>query len=648
MINSFIGLSWRLLWKNKGIIISMIVSIILSVSLIVTLFAFVESAKLTLDDESTVLNIKQLTQYIFVLSMLLLMLTSYLISSNFEIFKHHYQRQLAIIRIIGARKNHIFKIIWSMTLSINLIGTFVGWILAWLIYSYSNDWIAKLFKLTLPEGAFSYKMSFITLVGCFIVIQIFMLIPAYKHAQILPLTAMKETYNPSHHINQSSKTGQVLLGISVICLLFYVVFSNVSSGSNVILFISVITGVLGLIRLCMIFIPKLIVAILPALHKVFGHSSYIGVKNASRQVKTNSFIILSITSIMMVAICGSSIIETVSSTGKDHYKRIYPTPVVLTFQDSDRSHTDRTEIIKKLNGMDELDRVSVISAYYSEYIKTKNGYATMDYVAADFDGLSSQGLIKVKQSDAELKQQVIVSSRFARQYKLEVGQWMDLGKYNFSLQSKVPWGKVQVLQIVDELPGVYTDVMFDWNNELIEQFAHPVSKAFITASNTEGLINRLEQMKSSYTGIEINVYSKVLHKHNAATDQIRSIFIIVVIAMMVSALIGIINSLMNNMRSKRKEFAVLRAIALSPNKIIRVIMTQVTMYLWIGLSIGVVMGGYITVMLALMDREATIKVNFSFLVIAIASILLIVMSIMRMYASKISRKELVYELKEDQ
>jgi len=647
MINSFIGLSWRLLWKNKGIIISMIVSIILSVSLIITLFAFVESAKLTLDDESTVLNIKQLTQYIFVLSMILLMLTSYLISSNFEIFKHHYQRQLAIMRTIGARKNHIFKIIWSMTLFINLIGTIVGWTLAWLIYSYSNDWIANLFKLTLPEGAFNYKMSFIMLVGCFIVLQIFMLFPAYKHAQILPLSAMKETYTPSHLNNQSSKIGKVLLGISVICLLFYVVFSNVSSGSNVILlFISVITGVLGLIRLCMIFIPKLIVAILPALQKVFGQSSYIGVKNASRQVKTN-FIILSITSIMMVAICGSSIIETVSSTGKDHYKRIYPTPVVLTFQESDRSHTDRTEIIKKLNGMDELDRVSVISAYYSEYIKTKKGYATMDYVAADFEGLNSQGLITVKQ-DAELKQQVIVSSRFARQYKLEVGHWMDLGKYNFSLQSKVPWGKVQVLQIVDELPGVYTDVMFDWNNELIEQFAHPVSKAFITASNTEGLIKRLEQMKSSYTGIEINVYSKVLHKHNAATEQIRSIFIIVVIAMMVSALIGIINSLMNNMRSKRKELAVLRAIALSPNKIIRVIMTQVTMYLWLGLSIGVVMGGYITVMLALMDREATIKVNFSFLAIAIASILLIVMSIMRMYASKMSRKELVHELKEDQ
>jgi|GEM_PF-2324053 len=279
MINSLIGLSWRWIWRNKGIIISMVVSIILSVSLIVTLFAFVESTKLSLDVESAGLNIKLFIQYILVMSILLLMLTSYLISSNFEIFKHHYQRQLAIMRTIGASKKHIFKIIWSMTLFINLIGTIGGWTLAWLAYSYSNKWIANLFNLKLLDGAFNYKMSFIMLAGCFIVLQVFMLIPAYKHAQILPIAAMKETYIPSHHHSQPSKAEKVLLGISVICLLLYVVFSDTNSGSNaLLLFTSIITGVLGLIRLCMTCIPKLIAAILPVLRKVFGPTSYVGVK----------------------------------------------------------------------------------------------------------------------------------------------------------------------------------------------------------------------------------------------------------------------------------------------------------------------------------------------------------------------------------
>ncbi|MED4235779.1 FtsX-like permease family protein [Priestia megaterium] len=59
------------------------------------------------------------------------------------------------------------------------------------------------------------------------------------------------------------------------------------------------------------------------------------------------------------------------------------------------------------------------------------------------------------------------------------------------------------------------------------------------------------------------------------------IFIVVIATLVVSTMVGVFNSLANNIYSKRKEFAVLRAMGMTPKSIRKVILSQVNLYITI-------------------------------------------------------------------
>ncbi|MCM3641432.1 MULTISPECIES: FtsX-like permease family protein [Priestia] len=79
------------------------------------------------------------------------------------------------------------------------------------------------------------------------------------------------------------------------------------------------------------------------------------------------------------------------------------------------------------------------------------------------------------------------------------------------------------------------------------------------------------------------------------------IFILVIATLVVSTMVGVFNSLVNNIYSKRKEFAVLRAMGVTPKSLRKVILSQVNLYIIIGLIIGTLMGLLTTFILLLVD-----------------------------------------------
>lgn len=81
---------------------------------------------------------------------------------------------------------------------------------------------------------------------------------------------------------------------------------------------------------------------------------------------------------------------------------------------------------------------------------------------------------------------------------------------------------------------------------------------------------------------------------------------------------GVINTLINNMNSKRKEFAILRAIHMKPKNIIQVIMTQVTTYIFLGILIGIALGIVFTYLISLVD---VIALSFNFTLIGLMSMI---------------------------
>ncbi|MFS0901487.1 FtsX-like permease family protein [Priestia aryabhattai] len=124
------------------------------------------------------------------------------------------------------------------------------------------------------------------------------------------------------------------------------------------------------------------------------------------------------------------------------------------------------------------------------------------------------------------------------------------------------------------------------------------------------------------------------------------IFIVVIATLVVSTMVGVFNSLANNIYSKRKEFAVLRAMGVSQKGICKVILSQVNLYIVIGLITGVVMGLLVTLILLLMDPG---KFIIDYKVIAIVSLSMLASStfIFWFVSKKISSQELSIELTND-
>ena len=129
-------------------------------------------------------------------------------------------------------------------------------------------------------------------------------------------------------------------------------------------------------------------------------------------------------------------------------------------------------------------------------------------------------------------------------------------------------------------------------------------------------------------------------------QQRWSIFIVVIVVILFSVTLGVCNTLINNIQSKRKEFAILRAITVKKKGIVQIILTQVNLYVLIGIVLGVVIGILLTYMVSVIDRTP-LFFDFKLIVTIIAEMFGIVLIIFIPFANRIGKRDIVEELNKD-
>ncbi|MNG20785.1 FtsX-like permease family protein [compost metagenome] len=94
-------------------------------------------------------------------------------------------------------------------------------------------------------------------------------------------------------------------------------------------------------------------------------------------------------------------------------------------------------------------------------------------------------------------------------------------------------------------------------------------------------------------------------------------------------MLGVINSLINSILSKRKEFAVLRAIGGSPKGIAQMILSQVILYIGVGIAVGSLIGTILVVLVLLLDPT---KIVFNIPVVGLVSMSMLIISVVTFIA----------------
>ncbi|AFJ60760.1 MULTISPECIES: FtsX-like permease family protein [Bacillus] len=589
-------------------------------------------------------NIESLSIFIVVLSFLTMIVTSLLIVSNFEMFLYKYKNQFAIMRSIGATGRQLFSIVLLQSFFITSIGSILGLGFAMFSNQYLWGWLEKIFSFNVSSGVtFNFKLAVLIMLICMTIIQLFLLSPTMKITKILPLKVIQENEEINFRTYKYNKfIGKSFVILSVITILFGKFIPKEDGGQVFCLLLASILLLTGIFVLFPVYLGPLLMFLAPIIKKISGVNSYVAIKNVIPQVKKNTFVILTISTMMIITVFGSVMLNTIQKNEENALKEQFPTSVVLTSRLGDKSSINAIELEKEIEAINGIEYTSSISTQSSGELMNGNGSITFDYSLSDLGRMQKLGIFTGLPDDK--KNIIVISEDFAGKHSLKIGDTVELGKYSDTDQKIISTGKYKIGAITNRLKD--SDVYMDWKEIKYRTDATVFSKLLVQTDHAKQMIGKLEKMKGQFPEIQINSYKESLKKSKDMFYQRWSIFIVVISVMLISITIGVFSSLINNINSKRREFAILRTISLSKRGIINVILTQILLYLFIGLLLGVLSGALLAVVISLID-PGKIYINFSIIGLISGFMLLMGLIIFLPLAAKLGNKKITLELTQD-
>lgn len=583
-------------------------------------------------------SLSVLGNYILVISVLIVMVISLLIISNFEGMLHKYRFQFAVLRSMGAQTEQLFKMVFIQCTVTNGVGVLCGLLISLLSYTYIIPWISGLFALPLTDIRFDGGVAALVAVTSFIILELFMLVPAYRSTKILPLKMLEMNQNNDFKGRKGRKTlGKVLMAACLFFILFGIAFSGTPSANPELSFlIGFLLFIWSVFTMFPAYLPGVLAKMSPVLKLLGGRVSYVAVKNLVPQVKKNTFVILTISLTMMIAVIGSSLLNTIQHNDRNYIKQQYASDIRVVDRLESSSSIDPEQLKQRISQLEGIEEVSTVSRL-SPAIK-ENG-ERVDYVLADLDELAAQGLLP---DISNVTNAVIVSKRYAEVHALSIGDPIALSVY----QEEDPEnfknaGTVTVAAITE--PFQQADMYIDWSNSAFHTKFTVFGTAYVTPANENAALKQLQGIKGQFPTVNVSSYAQALENSSNMYTRVWSFFLSAIIVIMLSVTIGVFNSLINNIYSKRKEFAVLRAISVDKKGLVQIILTQVLLYLCIGMFVGVTLGIILLYACRLIDTSP-IHINAPFMAIIMGIMLALALAVFIPYASSLANKKVASEL----
>lgn len=568
------------------------------------------------ENEVVVMNMRTLHIFIITLSVLIAVITSLIIISNYEIILYKLKNQIAILRSMGATTKQVSSIILFQSIVMNVSGVGLGTLFSFFGMSHLFKFAEQAFRLPpLTDQMSNYPIMFMA-VACFIIFQLFMLIPAYRSTTILPLKITEDNERLEfNHKKRKSRKGKwfVIVGISLYIVGY--VFAIDNEAAYVLVFAGIFLFFIGSLLLLPYVIEKLLTGFFRWIGRKLGRHVYLAIKNMLPQVRRNTFSIISVSLIMVISIFGTTLFSTMEANNNRFLYEHYETPILIQNRLAVTSQIDPNQLREELLQFDSIDNVYFESGIDLKYIMKGNDYITLSLVAA------TSHLVEGIQQD-----ELVISKDMAIQDKLQVGDVVTIGYFDVEEQDILPMDTYRVGEISDELDSNVNTLMA-WSNPL-NSFS-TFDRMYISTDDEAQTLMDLETLRSKYPELQVTALSEALEQAKEMFFQRWAIFIVVLIVLIGSTMVGVINSFINNLLSKRKEFAVLRAIGIPPKGISHMILTQVILYIVAGIIVGSIVGVILVVLVLLIDPTIII---FNIPAVGLVSICMLLLTVITFMA----------------
>lgn len=653
MITSVKGVALRFFWRNKTISALSILSVCLSVFLIITMFLFVYNTKADLMLEQTKSEISIQLRYIAILSVLLLAITVLIIQSNFQIFVYKYKKQLALMRSIGAKQSDLFKILFIQITTINGTGSLAGYLLSVLGNKIWFPIVIKVLDAPTNVSSFNHLVALSVMVSSFVIIQVLILIPLRKASRILPLKLMQNNeLNTFRNPKNKERMGRIFLAGAIFFLLFGLIMAADEDTRALLIMLFVLFLFIGALLLLPVYIIKVLNRLLPFVHTIAGKLSYVAVKNMIPRIRDNTFTILSVSAMMIVSIFGSSILTTIQTNEEHYIKQSYPTEIVISNPMENQPYTTNFQEVKKAillhEGVKEAGFVSRIGGILS--IIGNKEYHRISHALADFDGLRNLGLLPLAAplyNSGKEESNVVINQKAAAKYNLAVGDIINLSIFSESKQKELPAGQARIVDIQPSFSFTPAEMLVDWTEQRFSNaYMESSYKYFIDTDDPAPLMKGMPSLKQLYPGLEMNTLHNSLEQNKRTFNQNWALFIAVLTAVLIGLTGGVFTTLINNIYSRRKEYAVLRTLSVRPSGIIKVILTQTSTFILVGQIIGVVMGLCLTYAFLFLD-SSKIYINYTFNLLIALMVACVSVAVFTVYGTVLSKQSITKELGEE-
>ena len=580
-------------------------------------------------------NITLLYQYMIVLSVLVILMTILFVITNFDVFLYKYKNQIAIMRSIGASTVQVFQVIFIQAFLINILGCVGGLLLTLLSYKLVYPGLEALLGITVQDRVFDFNLAIIMTSIIFVILQVGMVIPAYKSSRILPLKIIQA----NEKIDVSYSKLRIRMGLAAVVFsgLFVILIKRLPNQDELVL-ISVLLFLFGIFLLLPSIVKLLLkgVQLLPRV--ILGRIPSIAINMMIPQVKSNTFVIAIITLMIMVTIFGSSFINTIQQSDEDFVRSEYYSNILISVPIAEEQNFHPDELHEALHNSEHLDSIFMVSLGTGGYIKELQG---------DYINYVNTFLVDLVPTIRNIETGVILTKELAQQLNVKIGEHFNLRV----IDSKV-YELVEVVGIVDELPR-NNKLLVDFNTTLggeSDYYGKPytpiIEHIYIEAENQDAAVQSLQDVMRQYPEIQVSNFEQSLVQSKEMSKQRIAIFLIVLIIILICVMIGVINTLINNVNAKRREISILRVISMTKNEIIQFIITQVLIYVVIGIVIGTVVGVVLSWIISLIDSGQLIF-NFTVYGFVVGGMLILTLVVFIPYGVKIGNLPILKELTKD-
>lgn len=509
-----------------------------------------------------------------------------LISSIFIRYLEHSSQNIRIVRYVGGSPMNVKDIITYQTVFLNAFACISGLIFSIILNKKAIEWLNQGSEWKRGNINFRFLSSIGITICIFIFIQVIIKIFIARLVSKLPNQNTEVTIEKLTKVRMKKwKLGLAIIVSSLYaCILLLAIL-----GANV--FVPMIFCLIAMYILLSLFLADLIHGLLELILrcsiKLKRNKLRIALQLLLPKIKENIFIILAVTSVVLLTLVGSNFQRLLLINNNNYYKKSYLADIKI----SPIGYMDYEEG-KSLSANLDKANIKYISFYQLEpsNVVLKDIEVQCTYYLTSFQALNEFDLIKT----ALDSNQVIISRSFATRNKLEIGDILSfpVSLHSMSKQRSQKDVKKRELTVSEISDRILYDILIDADNS--EYFS--MDRVFFDCIfiNNEGFKGEEElRSLSSLYQVKWSKLEDVLnHTQILANDQSKMFNVCLNVLLIVIGL-GLLNSLNTILYSRRREYKILHCVGMSPFGILKVLLIQIFTYLSIGLLFGIIVGAFI-------------------------------------------------------